>query len=83
MSIVVLFFASAKDAAGTSKIEVDLPSGTPFSTEDLKLMLNEKYPLLHISSKVAMLAVNQVYVTEPTALKDRDVVAIIPPISGG
>ena len=52
-------------------------------TDQLKAALTAKHPALASVLQSAVLAVNQEYVTERLTLRDRDEVAIIPPISGG
>lgn len=84
MSIKVLFFASAREAAGVSEIDVPLPS----DTNDLRKLLAEMYPGLKslvLDEDSITLALNEEYVEAGSApsLKAGDTVALIPPISGG
>ena len=78
-SVQVLYFARAREVTGGLTEET-------FDAEDtdqLKAALTAKHPALASVLQSAVLAVNQEYVTERLTLRDRDEVAIIPPISGG
>ena len=81
MKVKVLYFSSIKDKIGKKEEELELKEQTTVSK--LIDILKEKYP--HISEYISrvMIAVNEDYVEENYLLKDGDVVAIIPPVSGG
>jgi molybdopterin converting factor small subunit len=96
-AVTVLFFASAREAAGNvSSTEVDIPGGagdesaspSSFDTAQLRLVLARRYPglaaFLQDEASVT-LAVNEEYVPagQVVSLKAGDTVALIPPISGG
>lgn len=76
--IKVLFFAELQDQAGVDKITVDAAGLT---VKQLKKEHLKKYDLLTIDS--AMIAINEEYAEEDTVLQNGDVVAFIPPVSGG
>lgn len=80
MKINILFFGITTDLVETSSIELELTNSS--SVADFKLVLTEKYPKLSNIDSYAI-AVNETYATEETILKENDVVAIIPPVSGG
>lgn len=82
--VLVLFFASAKDAAGCSEVTLELPvEGCRVS--DLTAILEVKFPGLAPILKQAMIAVDLEYNTDATTLLGPRVreVAVIPPVSGG
>lgn len=84
--IKVLFFASAREAAGTQEVQLTLHHGD--DTSALRTQLAETYPKLAqfvLDDDSITLAVNEEYVPhgESVALKSGDTVALIPPISGG
>lgn len=81
MKVHVLFFASAREAVGMSETSVELEEGS--SCCDLKKTLEKAFPRLNFSKNHIGLAVNKQYSNDSTILKDNDVVALIPPISGG
>jgi molybdopterin converting factor small subunit len=97
-TVTVLFFASAREAAGNvSSTELDVPESAaatesiysrPFDTAQLRRLLAQQYPglaaFLQDETSVTM-AVNEEYVPpgQVVTLKPGDTVALIPPISGG
>jgi molybdopterin converting factor subunit 1 len=88
MKIKVLFFASVKEITGLSQCVIDISSSLN-STEAQTLsyllqLLTEQFPGLNIARDQISIAINQEYCTSlGVTLKDGDVVALIPPISGG
>ena len=60
-------------------LELDIPQGS--NTRSLLTILKQKNKKL--STDYAIVAVNSEYVSENAVIKDRDEVAIIPPVSGG
>lgn len=91
LTVKVLFFASAREAAGNvSSIDCDLgdDQSGPMDTSILRQVLASKYPKLAplvTDEESLTLAVNEEYVPagEVVPLTDGDTVALIPPISGG
>eukprot|EP00531_Pseudo-nitzschia_arenysensis_P005839 CAMPEP_0116120516 /NCGR_PEP_ID=MMETSP0329-20121206/3214_1 /TAXON_ID=697910 /ORGANISM="Pseudo-nitzschia arenysensis, Strain B593" /LENGTH=89 /DNA_ID=CAMNT_0003614285 /DNA_START=88 /DNA_END=357 /DNA_ORIENTATION=+ len=87
ITIKVLFFASAREAAGdVSKANLELQDEA--TTQSLRTKLAEVYPSLAemvLDEDNLTLALNEEYVTsgQVLPLKDGDTVALIPPISGG
>lgn len=88
IQIKVLFFASARQAAGgVSQIDLTL-SSSQANTQHLRHVLAEKYPQLSklvLDEDTITLALNEEYVPagQVMELKSSDTVALIPPISGG
>ncbi|HEY3282620.1 MAG TPA: molybdenum cofactor biosynthesis protein MoaE [Armatimonadota bacterium] len=81
MTVNVLLFAAARDAAGASELkELLLPGAT---TADLLDRLCARLPALAELRPRLAVAVNQSYVRAPQQLSDGDEVALLPPISGG
>jgi molybdopterin converting factor subunit 1 len=82
----VLYFASAKEAAGVSSEVVSLKDGSEMSVTQLFEKLEASHPSLKhkkILSSVAV-AINLEYVElESGKIHAGDEVAIIPPVSGG
>ena len=85
--ITVLFFASAREAAGnTRQTEICFTGGA--DTAILRQILAERYPPLAatvLNDQSVTLALNEEYVPpgQVLPLRTGDVVALIPPISGG
>lgn len=88
VTIRVLFFASAREAAGDiSKTSLEL-SADEANTKSLRQKLATLYPALADmvqDEENLTLALNEEYVTsgQVLPLKDGDTIALIPPISGG
>lgn len=76
--IEVLFFAELQDALGEEKMVVEA-SGLTVSALKEKFIEADHLPKFHH----AMVAINEEYAQDTTVLKDGDVVAFIPPVSGG
>ena len=81
MKVKVLFFASARELTGETEVTLDLEDGT--TSTQLPEILLSLYPDLDIQRDRMSLAINQVYCREQIELHERDVVAVLPPISGG
>lgn len=82
MAIIhVLFFASLKDSAGRSQVELDLPEDT--TVGELKTHLGELYPLTRPFLGHALVAINHRYAFEEDRIPSNADVAIFPPVSGG
>ncbi|MFP7287518.1 molybdopterin converting factor subunit 1 [Shouchella clausii] len=77
--IKVLFFAGLAEQAGRAEIEVDF-AGT---VEELTEWAIDMHKLSPDSLKGAMVAVNEEFASQSTELTAGDVVAFIPPVSGG
>ena len=81
ISMEVVFFASLKQAAGLSRLEVSLPGGA--SVADLKMHLSQTVPGLESAMHHAVVSVNYEYAEDSVILPDGAEVAIFPPVSGG
>ncbi|CAB9499112.1 ThiS family [Seminavis robusta] len=88
-TIRVLLFAAAREAAGNvPSVDVDLQEGSADTAVLSRSSLAEKYPKLAplvSNEEYITLALNEEYVPKGSVLplKAGDVVALIPPISGG
>jgi molybdopterin converting factor subunit 1 len=88
VKIKVLFFASAREAAGdVSKTSLELTTDEA-NTQSLRQKLATLYPKLADmvrDEENLTLALNEEYLTsgQILPLKDGDTIALIPPISGG
>lgn len=83
VEVTVLFFARARELAGSNDTTLSLPAGS--TSADALAKLLDLFPSLSELSGCSVLAVNHEYVSRdvPVALKTGDEVAFIPPISGG
>ena len=80
MKIQTLFFGITSDLIGKTQLELELEKS--ISVAGFKSILKEKYPQLENINSYAI-AVNEEYANDKNLLKEGDVVAIIPPVSGG
>ena len=81
ITVRVLFFGGARDAAGHDEIDVSLNS--PANTESARSQILSRYPELQRFGNSLLLAVNQEYAQPETAIHDGDELALFPPVSGG
>src|SRR5688572_25184643 len=80
MRIVVRLFAGYREAAGTARLELDLPEGATAS--DVVREVRRRHPLTGTGRGLAI-ARNGDYVDPLVTLGDGDELALIPPVSGG
>lgn len=80
MKIKILFFGIARDISGKDSIEITMNES--LTIEDLKNVLKKMYPKFRVINDFT-LAVNEAYVNQDHVLNNNDIVAIIPPVSGG
>jgi len=78
--VVVLYFAGARDAAGTAR--ETLPA-TPATVGALRRALAEAHPALAPILARSRIAVDQDFASDDAPLRDGAEVAIVPPVSGG
>jgi len=80
MEIQLLFFGITTDLVGKNSILYSLSDNT--TVDQLKKILISQFPALKNLNEFAI-AVNEDYAEDVLILNDGDVVAIIPPVSGG
>ncbi len=79
MRVTVKLFAGLRQAAGTSDVTLDLADGA--TAHDAAAAVVDRYPTVDVRG--AMVAVNASYAKPSTSLTEGDVVALLPPVSGG
>ena len=80
MKVQILFFGITTDLLGFSNLEIEVTDAS--TVVNLKSLLKEKYPQLKNMASYAI-AVNESYAVNDLVLNENDIVAIIPPVSGG
>ena len=81
VSVSVLFFGAARDAVGSSEVEISLDA--PATVGSAFRSLVEKFGALERFGRSLLFAVNQEYATQDTSLEQNDELAVFPPVSGG
>jgi molybdopterin converting factor subunit 1 len=81
ITVRVLFFGAARDAAGHEEIDIALNS--PANTESARSQILYRYPDLQRFGNSLLLAVNQEYAQPEREIYDGDELALFPPVSGG
>ena len=81
MKVRVRLFASLREAAGSERLELELPDGA--SVEEAWRSLASRHPALATRRQSLAAAVNRSYAAWDAALSDGDELAFIPPVSGG
>jgi molybdopterin converting factor subunit 1 len=79
--VSLLYFAQAREIAGTEKEEIEVLS--PVTVEKIVLSAAKSHPGLGKLRRVIRVAVNQQVVDGMVTLRDGDEVALLPPVMGG
>ncbi|MFT8321390.1 MAG: MoaD/ThiS family protein [Bacillus sp. (in: firmicutes)] len=74
----VLFFAALKDIVGQESLLVEASGKT---VSEIKNLLKNDYPALPLD--VAMTAINEEFALDGDVISKEDIIAFIPPVSGG
>src|SRR6266550_1401253 len=81
ISVRILFFGAARDAAGTDEAELKL--SPPYNSANVFEQVLETYPGLRRFGKSLLFAVNQEYAQPNQEVADGEELAVFPPVSGG
>ena len=81
VTLVVYYFAALRELLGSTEERIELAE--PANVADLARALTERHPQLgpHLGS--VRFAVNETFVDNAAPLASGDVVALIPPVTGG
>jgi len=80
MNITILLFGILRDVVGESKLDRAVKLNA--TLESLRQDLAKEFPELN-NYKNYSIAVNEVYAESDCIINENDVVALIPPVSGG
>ena len=81
MKCEVLLFAQLRVAIGSDRLAIELREDAMVA-DALELLASRNNQIRDLKDRIAV-AVNERYVRPEFALKDGDVLALIPPVSGG
>ena len=81
MRCTVLLFAQLRESIGRESLMIDLPEGARVA--DAMNELATSHPSIAQQRGRIAIAVNERYARHDTILNDGDVIALIPPVSGG
>ena len=81
-AVSVLYFAALRDLTGTGEEQVVLP-GLPCQVSTLLALLEQKHASLSGRLAAVRVAVNEEFTELDRSVQGGDVVALIPPVSGG
>ena len=81
MTVRVEFYSRLKEIIGASILEIALPDNATVS--DLIQQLLSEYPKLRDFQNSMLFGIGVDFVQKNHALRNRDVIAIMPPVQGG
>lgn len=81
MKCTVLLFAQLAESIGEKQITLTLPDEARVG--DAMEALSGQHPAIAKMATSLAVAVNEQYATPDTTLADGDIIALIPPVSGG
>lgn len=75
----IMLFAGLKEKLGSGKVALDVEE--KISVKELKQQVYEEYPAL--DGEVFQVASNEAFVRDEHVVANSDIIALIPPVSGG
>ncbi|MBI5760407.1 MAG: MoaD/ThiS family protein [Planctomycetales bacterium] len=81
MRIAVQLFAKARDLAGASRVELNLPDAARVA--DVRVALRQRFPQMEPLISSLLVSVGTEYANDQTPLRVGADVACFPPVSGG
>jgi molybdopterin synthase catalytic subunit len=79
--VKIKLFATLKERAGASEIEVDLPA--PATVRELRAAIGAQHPALAELAARSVVSVNREFAFNEEPVQPADEVALFPPVSGG
>jgi molybdopterin converting factor subunit 1 len=83
LSVTVLYFAALRDLAGVGEEQLDVSADSELSVSLLLLELERRHGALQGRLDAVRVAVNEEFTERGTLLRGGEIVALIPPVSGG
>lgn len=81
MTVTIHLFASLREAARVSSVQIELPE--PLEVSALLPQIGAQFPVLERWLPYVRVAVNEEYANSQTLVRAGDEIALIPPVSGG
>jgi molybdopterin synthase catalytic subunit len=81
MKVQVRLFARYREAAGSDRVELDLPEGG--TAQSAWEAVSRRFPVLHPYRPFTLFALRDDYVQPEQTLRDGDELCLFPPVSGG
>jgi threonine synthase len=81
ITLTIRFFATYRERIGTDQLQIEVPVNT--AIHSLLADLAEQYPASRDHLKIALVAINEEFAFATDLVKDGDIIAIFPPVSGG
>jgi molybdopterin converting factor subunit 1 len=81
MKINLRLFSTCRDIVGSREVAIDVPRDA--TVGDLLEVVLRRYPRLRPLEKPIILAVNKDFADSKVRLREKDEVALMPPIGGG
>ncbi|HET9931980.1 MAG TPA: molybdopterin converting factor subunit 1 [Polyangiaceae bacterium] len=82
MTLTVLYFAKARELAGTSEERIQFTAEPP-TLRRLMQELTQRHPLLAGALECMRVARNEEFAELDDVAAENDVIALIPPVAGG
>ena len=83
MEITILYFASYKEKSGIREENMILKSDSNLVLSDILEIICNKHASIKTPQSKIVAAVNEEYQTHNYKINDGDIIALIPPVSGG
>lgn len=77
--VKLLFFAQIQEEVGEKEMDIEAAGK---SVKEIKELYLNEYKIDHLLEE-AMVAINEEYASDNSIAEDGDVIAFIPPVSGG
>lgn len=83
LKVSVMVFASYREIMGCDTIEVDMTGSGGWTIGELRDRIGEQYPKLSARMGSTLFAVNETMARDDTHFTTKDILAAMPPVSGG